>query len=139
LFKFAQKIQQGSISMEDLFTHLDRSANDANNSNKDQHTIDLESSSNSNANQSTSKVRNVRLIYCSDGVVEQCDEDDEEQARLEEEEKQRVIEERKRMDLEAVRIYAWIYFSIQLDLNLIEEKYEMGPMDSLHDKKGGYS
>jgi hypothetical protein len=92
--------------MDDVFTHLDRSANNGNNSNNEQHTIDLECSSASNANvsQSSSKVRHVRLIYCSDGVVEQCDEDDEEQARLEEEERQRVIEERKRADLEAVRI-----------------------------------
>ena len=50
----------------------------------------------------SSKTRNVRLIYCGDGVVEECDEDEEEKERLEKEEKQRQIELEKKRDLEAV-------------------------------------
>ena len=50
------------------------------------------------------KTKNVRLIYCGDGVVEECDEDDEEKERLEREEKERIIEENKKLDIEAVCI-----------------------------------
>ena len=54
-----------------------------------------------NANSAT-KVRNVRLIYCGDGVVEECDEDEEEKERFEREENQRQIELQKKRDLESV-------------------------------------
>ena len=50
------------------------------------------------------KARNVRLVYCGDGVVEECDEDEEEKERLEREEKEKEIELRKQMDLEAVEL-----------------------------------
>ena len=48
------------------------------------------------------KMRNVKLIYCGDGVVEECEEDDLERERLENEEKERQLEIQKQMDLEAV-------------------------------------
>ena len=48
------------------------------------------------------KKRTVRLVYCGDGVVEECDEDDEEKERLEQEEKQRQIELQKQLDEQAV-------------------------------------
>lgn len=50
----------------------------------------------------TNKVRNVRLVYCGDGVVEECDEDEDEKERLEREEKQKQLEFRKQKDLKAV-------------------------------------
>ncbi len=53
---------------------------------------------------STTKARNVRLIYCGDGIVEECEEDEKEKERLEIEEKQRQIELEKKRDLEAVYI-----------------------------------
>lgn len=51
------------------------------------------------------KVRNVKLVYCGDGVVEECEEDEEEKEKLELEEKQRQIELRKQMDLESVCLF----------------------------------
>ena len=65
-------------------------------------TIDIEKSTRTNLEFNTRK-KNVRLIYCGDGVVEECDEDEEEKKRLEEEAKQKEIEERQKMDLEAVK------------------------------------
>ena len=48
------------------------------------------------------KKRTVRLVYCGDGVIEECDEDDEEKERLEQEEKQRQIDLQKQLDEQAV-------------------------------------
>jgi hypothetical protein len=42
--------------------------------------------------------KNVKLIHCGDGIVEECEDDEIEQERLEKEE----IELQKKMDLEAV-------------------------------------
>jgi hypothetical protein len=56
--------------------------------------------------QSTGKIRNVRLVYCGDGVVEECDEDEEERIRIEKEKREAEIEMRKKLDLEAVRAAA---------------------------------
>ena len=47
----------------------------------------------------------VKLVYCGDGVVEECEEDEEEKEKLELEEKQRQIELRKQMDLESVCLF----------------------------------
>lgn len=63
--------------------------------------IDLDQS-NSCTNLNDSKKRNVRLIYCGDGVIEECSEDEEEKLRIEEEEKRKQQELREKMDLEAV-------------------------------------
>jgi hypothetical protein len=75
------------------------------------------------ANESTrnsigsSKTRNVRIIHCGDGVVEECDEDDAEKKRLEEEEKQRQLEVQKILDEQAVNT---AYYSMNIkNLNLI--------------------
>ena len=54
-----------------------------------------------NTLESASK-KNVRLIYCSDGIVEECEEDEIEKERLEREEREKIIEQRKRLDIEAV-------------------------------------
>lgn len=62
-----------------------------------------DASSASATNLSMTSKRTVRLVYCSDGVVEECDEDIEEQQRLEREAHERELEERRKMDLEAVR------------------------------------
>lgn len=53
--------------------------------------------------------RTVRLVYCSDGVLEECDEDVEEQKRLEKEAAEKELEERRKMDLEAV---SSIYYTV---------------------------
>ena len=55
---------------------------------------------------SSTKPRNVRLIYCGDGVVEECDEDDQERLEQEKAERERKLEEQRRLDLEAVREHA---------------------------------
>ena len=59
--------------------------------------IDLEQSQDR-----SKRVRNVRIIHCGDGVLEECSEDEEEKERIEEEEKRKQEEEQKRLDLEAV-------------------------------------
>lgn len=66
---------------------------------------DDRASSASATNLSMTSKRTVRLVYCSDGVVEECDEDIEEQQRLEREARERELEERRKMDLEAVSAY----------------------------------
>lgn len=48
------------------------------------------------------KVRHVRYIYCSDGVVTECDEDEQEREQKEKEEKQREIETQRELDEQAV-------------------------------------
>ncbi len=48
------------------------------------------------------KIRHVRYVYCSDGVVEECDEDEEEKRLEEEINLKKADEEKKRLDLEAV-------------------------------------
>lgn len=65
----------------------------------------------STSNLSTTSRRTVRLVYCSDGVVEECDEDIEEQKRAEKEARERELEERKKMDLEAVRSRFFVFCS----------------------------
>ena len=50
----------------------------------------------------TGKVRHVRYVYCGDGVVEECDEDEEEIRRIEVERREKQLEEEKRLELEAV-------------------------------------
>lgn len=55
--------------------------------------------------------RNVRLVYCSDGVLEECDEDDEEKARLEKEAKEKELEARRKLDLEAVSHSLFIIYN----------------------------
>lgn len=56
----------------------------------------------STSNLSMTSKRTVRLVYCSDGVVEECDEDVEEQQRAEREAREKEMEERRKLDLEAV-------------------------------------
>ena len=51
-----------------------------------------------------SKKKNVRLIYCSDGILEECEEDEIEKERLEKEEKERILEQRKQLEIEAVNL-----------------------------------
>ncbi len=48
------------------------------------------------------KVRHVRYVYCSDGVVEECDEDEEEKRINEEMNQKMAEEEQRRLDVEAV-------------------------------------
>jgi len=48
------------------------------------------------------KIRHVRYVYCSDGVVEECDEDEEEKRLEEEINQKKADEEKRRLDLEAV-------------------------------------
>lgn len=48
------------------------------------------------------RVRNVRIIHCGDGVLEECSEDEEERERKEEEERRKQEEMQKKLDLEAV-------------------------------------
>lgn len=55
-----------------------------------------------NGETASHKSKNVRLIYCGDGIVEEDEEEEEERLRKEKEEKEREIELRKKMDLEAV-------------------------------------
>lgn len=50
------------------------------------------------------KKKNVRLIYCSDGILEECEEDEIEKERLEKEEKERILEQRKQLEIEAVNL-----------------------------------
>ncbi len=59
--------------------------------------IDLDSMS-----QSSEHKRNVKIIHCGDGIVEECEEEERERERLEEEEKQKEIERRRQLDIEAV-------------------------------------
>jgi hypothetical protein len=63
-----------------------------------------------NAETSSRKSKNVRLIYCGDGIVEEDDEEEEERLRKEKEEKEREIEMRKKMDLEAVNLFAYFLY-----------------------------
>jgi hypothetical protein len=48
------------------------------------------------------KKSNVRLIYCGDGVIEECDDDLAEEKRREIEQKQKQIELRRQQDLKSV-------------------------------------
>ena len=48
--------------------------------------------------------KTIRLVYCGDGVVEECDEDIEEKLRLKQEKKQRKAELQKQLDEQAVRV-----------------------------------
>jgi hypothetical protein len=52
--------------------------------------------------ETSSHHRNVRLIYCGDGVVEHDEEEEAEKARKEEEEKQKWIEMQEKLEKEAV-------------------------------------
>lgn len=58
--------------------------------------------SNTNSTNTINKIRNVKLVYCGDGVVEECEEDELERERLEKEEKERQLELQRQQDLEAV-------------------------------------
>jgi hypothetical protein len=58
--------------------------------------------SNTNSTSTINKIRNVKLVYCGDGVVEECEEDELERERLEKEEKERQLELQRQQDLEAV-------------------------------------
>jgi len=55
------------------------------------------------------KKKNVRLIYCSDGILEECEEDEIEKERLEREERERIIEQRKQLEIEAVNLCEYLY------------------------------
>lgn len=46
--------------------------------NNDSYTIDLDGSISTCSDLNQSKIKSVRLIHCSDGIVEECDEDEEE-------------------------------------------------------------
>lgn len=51
------------------------------------------------------KKRNVRVVYCGDGVVEECSEDEDERQEQEAEEKKRQAELQKQLDADAVSVY----------------------------------
>ena len=57
------------------------------------------------------KKRNVRIVYCGDGVIEECSEDEEERRQQEAEEKKKQIELQKQMDEEAVRYFEDFIYS----------------------------
>lgn len=58
----------------------------------------------SNETDEPNKVRHVRYIYCSDGVVEECDEEEQEQAQKQRNEKKQEIENQIKLDQEAVSV-----------------------------------
>jgi hypothetical protein len=88
------------------FTSIqDRRLDDAQGDSNPSFSVELDTSSANSDNLSeanSSRGRNIRKIYCSDGVVEEDEEEEEENARREEEEKLKAIEMRKKLDLEAV-------------------------------------
>lgn len=51
---------------------------------------------------SSTKPRKVRLIYCGDGVIEECEEDEQERIEREKAELKKKAEEQARLDQEAV-------------------------------------
>ena len=57
------------------------------------------------ADNTSQKTKTVRLIYCGDGVVEECEEDEKEKEKIEREEKERILEQRRKLDIEAVYIF----------------------------------
>lgn len=46
--------------------------------------------------------RTVRRVYCGDGVVEECSEDEEEKERAEAQARRQEAEERQKLDMQAV-------------------------------------
>lgn len=51
-----------------------------------------------------SRTRTVRRVYCGDGVVEECSEDEEEKERAEEEARRQEVEARQKLDMQAVTL-----------------------------------
>lgn len=63
--------------------------------------------------ENTQKKKNIRIIHCGDGIVEECDEEEEEKLRLEKEEKEKQIELQKQMDIQAKSL-SWIPWSFYM-------------------------
>ena len=100
--KFDKKETMGSN--EELVMSEVKVVNEETNTISDLVTSEINDSLNlSDTDSVKAKTRHVKLIYCGDGVIEECEEDEEERRRLEEEEQQRQIESEKQMDLEAVK------------------------------------
>lgn len=77
----------------------------------------------------TERSRNVRIIHCGDGIVEECSEDEEEKERAEEEARRKQAEARHQMDIQAVStFFKEFFFNFKFKL----EKYELAAVDVVH-------
>ena len=78
------------------------------------------------------KKKNVRLIYCSDGILEECEEDEIEKERLEKEERERIIEQRKQLEIEAVNSEDFFIFHNILKIEAFKNHFlENNGMDTI--------
>ncbi|RNA44125.1 hypothetical protein BpHYR1_007241 [Brachionus plicatilis] len=67
----------------------------------------------------TQRPRNVRIVHCGDGIVEECSEDEEEKERAEEQKRRQEAEARHKMDLEAKNLtwLPWMGYLAQKSAN----------------------
>ncbi|CAF0962941.1 unnamed protein product [Brachionus calyciflorus] len=90
--------------------------------------IDLEQNSHTDL---TKKTRNLRIIHCGDGIIEECSEDEEEKERIEREEKRKQEELRAKMELEAKNM-PWLPWMAYMAQKSAEKSLEV--CDSMGEK-----
>lgn len=96
-------------NLNDIKLQIDHVCSDLNNNkntlpnylNNEAYEADIESVKVDTSENHEVKPKTIRFIHCSDGILEECEEDEIEKERLEREEQERIIEDRKRLDIEA--------------------------------------